>query len=46
MYKQQSIVQIGTCKVQIKHKNNQLPYKFFVVPGDRVVLLEIPSADY
>ena len=45
MYNRTSITQLGTCTVEVEHKNNRKKCNFFVVPGNRQALLGMPDTD-
>ena len=45
MYNKTTITQLGTCTVEIEHKNKNEMCKFFVVLGNGQALLGIPDID-
>ena len=45
MYNKPTITQLGTCMVELEHKNNTKKHYFFVVPGNGQALLAMPDID-
>ena len=44
-YNKTTITELGTCTVEVEHKNNQKKCRFFVVPKNRQALLGMPDTD-
>ena len=45
MYNKTTITQLGTCTVEVEHKNNRKKCKFFVVLRNGQALLGMPDTD-
>ena len=45
MYNKTTITQLGTCLVEVEHKNDKRMCTLFVVPGNRQALLGMPDID-
>ena len=45
MYNKTTITQLGTCRVEVDHKNNKEKCRFFAVPGSGQALLGMPDTD-